>query len=264
LGASGNLQDGKLMHVFGEVIRWLTTAAHWHGPDGIPVRILEHVEVSFASVGAAVALAVPVGLFVGHRRKGEFLAVSIANVGRAVPSFAILVVVFTIMLKFIPSLAFGFGPGFVALTLLAVPPILTNAYVGVENVDPDIVEAARGMGMRERDVLLRLETPLAAPLILGGIRTAAVQVVATATLVALIGGGGLGRFIVDGFAQGDTTMTVAGAVLIAILAILTEVVMAVVQRALSPRQATKIARARRARLTDRGLLPPQLGPLGGA
>jgi osmoprotectant transport system permease protein len=252
------------MHIFGEVLRWLTTGAHWHGPDGIPIRVAEHVEVSFASVAAAVACAVPIGLFVGHRRKGEFLAISIANVGRAVPSFAVLVLVYTIMLRFIPSIAFGFGPGFVALTLLAIPPILTNAYVGVENVDPDIVEAARGMGMRERDVLLRLEVPLAAPLILGGIRTAAVQVVATATLVALIGGGGLGRFIVDGFAQGDTVMTVAGAVLIALLAILVEVVMAVVQRTLSPKQASRESRARRARLTDRGVLPPQLGPLGEA
>lgn len=252
------------MHIFGEVIRWLTTAAHWHGPDGIPIRVAEHVEVSLASVGAAIACAVPIGLFVGHRRKGEFLALSIANIGRAVPSFAILVLVFTVMLRFIPSIAFGFGPGFVALALLAIPPILTNAYVGVENVDTDVVEAARGMGMRERDVLLRIELPLAAPLILGGIRTATVQVIATGTLVALIGGGGLGRFIVDGFARGDTTMTVAGAVLIAILAIVTEVVMAVAQRVLSPRQASKAARARRARLTDRGILPPQLGPFGEA
>ncbi|MGZ4119302.1 MAG: ABC transporter permease [Actinomycetota bacterium] len=254
---------GDRMNTFTQVFHWLTTAAHWHGPDGIPIRMMQHVGISFAAVAGAIAIAVPVGMLVGHKRRGEFLAVSIANIGRAVPSFAVLVLVFVVMLRFTPGIAFGNGPGFVALALLAIPPIITNTYVGIQAVDADTVEAARGMGMRERQVLLRIELPLATPLILAGVRTAAVTVVATAALIALIGGGTLGRYIIDGFARGDTVMTVAGAVLVAIVAILTEVIMAVLQRAMSPKQASKVTRAQRARLTDEGVLPPQLGPLGG-
>ncbi|GAC1410980.1 MAG: ABC transporter permease subunit [Actinomycetota bacterium] len=226
------------MRIFGEVIRWLTAADHWSGPDGIPVRVIQHVVLSFASVAVASAIALPVGMYVGHKRRGELLAVSVANIGRAVPSFAVLVLVFVVMLRFTPSIAFGEGPGLVALALLAIPPILTNTYVGVQSVDSDTVEAARGMGLTERQVLLKLEVPLAGPVILAGIRTSAVQVVATATLAALIGGGGLGRFIVDGFARGDTVMTIAGAVLVALLAIVTEIVLSIVERMLKPEHSS--------------------------
>ncbi|HEX9235927.1 MAG TPA: ABC transporter permease, partial [Actinomycetota bacterium] len=211
------------MHTLSKAVQWLVSGAHWRGFDGIPIRVFQHIELSLLSVAVAAAIAVPVGLYIGHTRKGEFLAVSIANVGRAVPSFAVLVLVFILVLNILPqshkSLAFGFTPTLVALVLLAVPPVLTNTYVGIQGVDRDMVEAARGMGMTERDVLLRLESPLAAPLIMAGLRTAAVQVVATATLSALIGGGGIGRYIVDGFAQGDTPKLVAGAILVALLAV---------------------------------------------
>ena len=142
------------------------------------------------------------------------------------------------MLHYIPAIAFGYGPGFVALMLLAIPPILTNTYVGVESVDQDLVEAARGMGFRERDVLFKLEVPLAINLIMGGIRTAAVQVVATASLIAAIGGGGLGRYIIDGFARNENDRAGAGAILIAIMAILTEVAFAGLQRWVTPKAAT--------------------------
>jgi osmoprotectant transport system permease protein len=223
----------------GNLIHWLTNSQHWSGPDGIPIRIGQHLFISAVAVAASIAVALPIGLAVGHRRRGEFLAVSVANVGRAVPSFAVLVLVFVFMTRLAPSIAYGFGPGVITLLLLGIPPILTNTIVGVQNVDADTVEAARGMGMRERDILLRLELPLASGLILGGVRTAALQVVATATLVALIGGGGLGRYIIDGNAQGDTTMTVAGAVLVALLAILTELAMGYAQRKLTPRTTSK-------------------------
>jgi len=223
------------MHSFSHVIQWLFSASHWNGPDGIPMRVWEHLTVSFVAVAIAIAIAVPVGLLVGHKRKGQLLAVSIANVGRAVPSFAVLVLVFVFMLHYAQSIAFGFGPGVVALTLLAIPPVLTNTYVGIQNVDRDLIEAARGMGFRERDVLFKLEIPLATNLIMGGIRTAAVQVVATASLIAAIGGGGLGRYIIDGFARNETDRAAAGAVLIAMLAILTEVGMAALQRFLTPK-----------------------------
>jgi osmoprotectant transport system permease protein len=129
----------------------------------------------------------------------------------------------------------------VALVLLAIPSMLVNTYVGIQGVDADTVEAARGMGMRERDVLFRLEVPLAAPLIMAGVRVAALQVVATATLAALIGGGGLGVFITDGFAQHDTPMLIAGAVLVSSLALLTEGALYLVERAVTPRTASKVA-----------------------
>jgi osmoprotectant transport system permease protein len=126
----------------------------------------------------------------------------------------------------------------IALVMLAIPPILTNTYVGIQNVDPDTLEAARGMGMTETGILRGIELPLAAPLIVGGLRTAAVQVVATATLAAVVGGGGLGRFILDGFATGDDAQIFAGAVLVALLAILTEVAFAVLERLVAPRTTT--------------------------
>ncbi len=227
------------MDTFVEVVDWLTAPAHWSGSNGIPVRLLEHLELSAVALALASAVAIPVGLYVGHARRLEFLAVSIANLGRSIPSFAILVLAYLLFLQLWPSLAFGFGPTVVALFLLAVPPILTNTFVGVQVVDPDTVEAARGMGMTERDLLLRLELPLAAPLIMAGLRTSAVTVVATATLAALIGGGGLGRFIIDGRATNDIPMVVSGAVLVAILSILTEASFALVERAVRPRMISK-------------------------
>jgi osmoprotectant transport system permease protein len=216
------------------VLEWLFAAEHWSGENGVPIRLLQHVELSAAGLALAILVAVPVGAVVGHTRRGAGVSVSIANLGRAIPSFAILVLVFIAMLRWWPGLAFGFGPTVVALTLLAIPPILTNTSVAIRDVDADTVEAARGMGMRGTQILRSLEFPLAAPVIVTGIRIAAVQVVATATLAALIAGGGLGRYIVDGFAQGDRTMTTAGAVLVALLAIATDVVFGAVARVASP------------------------------
>jgi len=226
------------MDTFVDALHWLFTASHWSGLEGIPVRILQHVEMSAAAVLAASLIAIPAGMYIGHTGRFEFLSVSIANVGRAVPSFGILVIAYAIVSSVAPSLAFGFTPTVIALILLAIPPVLTNTYVGIQAVDADTIEAARGMGMTERDVLLKLEVPLASSLIMAGLRTAAVTVVATATLSALIGGGGLGRFIVDGFAQSDEPMLVAGAMLVAVLAILTEFSFALLERALTPRTSS--------------------------
>jgi osmoprotectant transport system permease protein len=227
------------MDAFVELWHWLVDSAHWQGSDGVPVRVLEHLELSVVPIAIASAVAIPLGLFVGHKRRFEFLAVSFANVGRAVPSFAILVLAYLGFLRLSPSYAFGFGPTTVALFLLSVPPILTNTYVGVQGVDSDTIEAARGMGMTERDVLLSLELPMAIPLIMAGLRIAALTVVATATLAALIGGGGLGRYIIDGFAQGDQPQVLAGAVLVAVLAILTEIGFGLLERVVSPRTSSR-------------------------
>ncbi|MGH2769403.1 MAG: ABC transporter permease, partial [Actinomycetota bacterium] len=198
------------------------------------------LSISLLVIAVACAIALPVGLYIGHTRRGEFLAVSIANVGRALPSFGILALVFPFTLRYLPGIAFW--PTFIALLLLSIPPLLTNTYVGIQTVDPDIVEAARGTGMTGRQVLLGLELPLAAPLLVAGLRTAAVQVVATATLGAVVGGGGLGRFILDGFAARDNARLLGGAILVALLAIMTDLALGALERAASPRVASTAKR----------------------
>jgi osmoprotectant transport system permease protein len=213
---------------FAQVWDWFTDPANWSGLSGVPARLVEHVQISGVSLAIAALIALPVGLYIGHRRRFEFLVVSIANVGRAIPSFGLL-------LLFVILFGIGDEAVILAMVLLAIPPMLINTYVGIQGVDPDTLEAARGMGMTEPGVLARIEVPLAAPVILAGIRIAALQVVATATLAAVAAGGGLGRFIVDGFSGGDRPQVFAGAVLVALLAIVTEVTFALIQRAVTPR-----------------------------
>ena len=216
-------------------IAWLADPGHWSGTDGIWLRLGQHVELSAAATVLAALFAVPAGLAVGHTRRAEFIAVQTANLGRAIPSLAILSLAYVIALINVPTLAFGFLPTLVALVLLGIPPILVNTYVGIQQVDPDTVEAARGMGMTGRQILRRLEIPLAAPLIVTGLRLAAVTIVATATLSALIAGGTLGRYIVDGYAQQDIPKVVGGAILVALLAIATELTFSLLGRLTSPR-----------------------------
>ncbi|HEX2053581.1 MAG TPA: ABC transporter permease [Actinomycetota bacterium] len=221
------------MGVIGEAIQWLTDPVNWAGDGGIPHRMLEHMEISGLTVLAAALIAIPAGLAIGHSGRGRFLVVSLSNVGRAIPSFAILALALPITIKL--GLGLGFWPTFFALFALAVPPILTNTYVGVAEVDRDLVEAARGMGMADGQILRRLELRLAAPVIMVGLRTAAVEVVATATLAALVAWGGLGRFIIDGFAVRDDARILGGAILVAVLAIATELVLGGVERLARPR-----------------------------
>jgi osmoprotectant transport system permease protein len=194
---------------------WLTDPAHWEGANGIPTRFVEHVELSVLAIVVALAIAVPIGLYTGHTGRGGALAINVAGIGRAIPSYALLLV-------FFPILGFGLLTPLVALVLLSIPPILANTHIGLRGVDQETVDAARGMGMRESQVLTRVELPAALPIMTAGVRTAAVAAVATATLAALIAGGGFGRYIVDGFALQDQAMLVAGAILVAVLAILTE------------------------------------------
>ncbi len=212
-----------------EVVEWFTTAEHWRGDFGVPHRLAEHALMSLAAVVAAVVIGLPLGVWLGHRGRGGAVAINLTNVGRAVPSLAILALVQqAIGLSGWPG--FGARPAFVALVALAVPPLVTNAYVGLRGVDRDVVEAARGMGMTGPELLRRVELPIALPLIMAGIRTSAVQVVATATLAAVTAWGGLGRFIVDGFGQQDNAQIVAGALLVGLLALVTESILARVQR----------------------------------
>jgi osmoprotectant transport system permease protein len=234
-------------NILSDALDWLSDPENWSWSGGgeIPHRIVQHVSYSAVAVAIACLIAVPAGTVIGHTRRAEFLAVSVANLGRAIPSFAILSIVYQVMLS-IPrtqGIAFGPGPIVVAMFLLSVPPILTNTYVGIQQVDPDTVEAARGMGLTGGQIVRRLELPLAAPLIVTGVRTAAVQVVATVTLAALIAGGGLGRPIVDGLATQDRGQYVGGAILVSLLAIVTEVVFGGIARLAAPRVTSRVERS---------------------
>lgn len=210
------------------VLRWFLDPAHWTGSDGIPIRLLQHVQLSAESVLIGALIALPTGILLGHYGRFGNLAINVSNVGRAVPSFGILVIAFQV---------FGLGdlPIIISLTALAIPPMVTNTYVALREVDADIKEAARGMGYREFTQILRVELPLAVPLIMAGVRTSAVQVVATATLAALIAGGGFGRYVIDGLDQQNYTKLFAGAILVALLALATELALSTAERVLVPR-----------------------------
>jgi osmoprotectant transport system permease protein len=215
--------------------------ASWSGPDGIPVRIAEHLGVSLLAVATAVAVGLPIGVWIGHTGRFASLAINTANIGRALPSYAILAMILPISLDlaavvgYDPGLGLSFIPTFGAMTLLAIPPVLVNAWAGVREVDRDLLEAGRGMGMRERHILTGIELPIATPVIVGGIRTATLQVIATATIGAIVSFGGLGRYIIDGLLRSDEPRLLAGAILVSGLAIAVDAVLSVVQRTLTPR-----------------------------
>ena len=226
---------------FGNVKDWLADSSHWQGTDGVPHRLIEHLEISAISLVIALLIAIPLGLVLGHFHRGGFLAINIANLGRAIPAIAILLLAVSIWgIKDPPRLLRSVGvvsiPAGIALVALAIPPILTNTYVGVTSVDQNVRDAAQGMGMGNLQTLRKVELPLATPLIMAGIRTSAVAVIATATLLAYVGGGGLGRFIIDGFAISfsDPGLFV-GALFVALLSIIVELTLAFVQRLVVPR-----------------------------
>jgi osmoprotectant transport system permease protein len=222
----------------GNILRWFTTGSHWRGSAGVPHRVFEHLEMSLAATLTAAIVAMPIGLYVGHRHRGANAAINVANVGRAIPSFGLLVVGFE-LLKGVTTFGLGALPAYFALVALAIPPIVLNAVVGIVQVDPEARDAAAGMGMTSGQILRRVEIPMSIPLIMAGIRTAGVQVVATATLAAVVGWGGLGTFITTGLATQDYVELFAGALLVATLALLTEVGLATLQRALTPRGLRK-------------------------
>lgn len=222
------------MEFLGEVAAWFTDPAHWSGRDAIPVRVAEHLALSAVSLLAGLAIALPLGLAIGHTGRWAGAVVAISNVGRAVPSVGVLGIAFVLTLPLVAAAdlrGIGVPATLIALTLLAIPPIVLNAYVGIREVDADMVEAARGMGMSETQVLRRVEVPVALPVVLAGVRTAALQVIATATLGAVISAGGLGQYIVVGLAVQDFPQLFAGALLVAALALLSDGLFALAQRA---------------------------------
>ena len=224
------------MELFGQGIAWLADPANWTDPrNGILLRLWEHVSLSAAALIVAGLIALPLGLWIGHTGRGAAAVIAIANIGRAVPSVGWLGIVFPITLALFGRGGLGFLPSLIALVALAIPPMVTNAYAGLREVDRDLVEAGRGMGMREMEVLRSVEVPVAMPVILAGIRVSAVQTVATATLASIVGGGTLGEFIVQGIFVRALDRVVGAAILVAALAILTELCFSLIQRrAISP------------------------------
>jgi osmoprotectant transport system permease protein len=231
------------MELISATVQWLIDPAHWQGPNGVQVRLFEHIALSGFSLVLSAAVALPLGLWIGHTGRFSWWIVGSANAWRALPSFAVigLLIPFTTVLD--PNLGFTLYPTLVAMVVLAGPPILVNTYQGVAGVDRDLVEAARAMGMKERQILTGVEIPIALPVLATGIRSAAVQVIATATLGSVFGFGGLGRLIVLGDANQNNGELFAGVVLVATLALATLGLFVVLERRLtSPGLATRTAR----------------------
>jgi osmoprotectant transport system permease protein len=221
------------MELLAQIGAWFLKPETWSGPDGIPMRLLEHVGISAASLLIAGAIALPTGLAIGHTGRGATFAINLANLGRAIPSLAAIGIVVPFTQALDPDLGFSLYPTVIGMVVLAIPPILVNAYTGIAEVDRDLVESARGMGLRERDILRGVEIPVAMPVLFAGIRSAAVQVIATATLGAIYAFGGLGRYIVDGVAQNDNGKLFGGVILVAMLALGAEASLSVLQRVLT-------------------------------
>lgn len=231
------------------LVQWFADPANWQGADGVPAQVGVHLAYSFISALVACAIGLPVGLAIGHTGRGAFLIGALTNSLRALPTLGLLTLLVVVMAPlFTSDLAFVV-PSLAVLVVLAVPPVLVNAYAGVHGVDPAARDAARGMGMTGLQTLVRVEIPCALPLIISGIRSAVLQIVSTATVAAYVSLGGLGRYLIDGQAQNDYTQMSAGAVLVAALAIALELLLLGVQRWASSPGVTRRARRRRAPAT---------------
>jgi osmoprotectant transport system permease protein len=219
-----------------QLVRYVSTGSNWTGDTGIIHRLEQHVALTLVSVAIAAAVALPLGLTLGHLRRGGTLAINLTNVGRAVPTYAVLT------LLTLSPIGIGNTATTIALVLFALPPLMTNSYVGISEVDPEARDAARGMGMSGWQLFRGVELPLAVPLVMAGIRIATVQVVATATIAALVGAGGLGRLITDGLSGQDQGELLTGAIVVVLLAVLVETLLGYAQRQVDP-----VRRARRVR-----------------
>lgn len=201
------------MNFIGQALSYLCTASNWTGPAGLTARVTEHLEYTAVAVSASALIAVPIGLLIGHTGRGQLVVVTAVNGLRALPTLGVL-------LLGVLMYGLGMGPPIVALMLLGIPPLLAGAYAGVANVDPEVVDAARAMGMTEPQLLRRVEIPNALPLILGGLRSATLQVVATATVAAYASLGGLGRYLIDGIKERQFHIALVGALMVAALALI--------------------------------------------
>jgi osmoprotectant transport system permease protein len=235
-----------------DVIAWLTDGQNWQGSDGILLRTWEHIYYSGIGLVLAALVAIPVGLWVGHTGRLRFLAVNLTGALRAIPSLGLLFVSIMVLGPRLQGEQGVLVPTELVLVVLAIPPILAGAYAGVEQVDAAARDAARGMGMSGSEVLFKVELPCALPLIASGLRSATLQVVATATLAATVGLGGLGRYLIDGLAVRDYAQMAGGAILVAALALLLDLLASLLQRVVvSPGLTGKTGRQRFLRRTGR-------------
>ncbi|MEX1038523.1 MAG: ABC transporter permease [Acidimicrobiia bacterium] len=223
-----------LMGIWDQFVDYVADPATWSGPGSFWIRLFDHVWVSVAATVIAFVLVFPMALYLGHIRKGSQAATAVVNIGRALPSFGILAIAFVVLVEM------GAGVGtpwsiLVALIALAAPPVFTNTIAGIQAVEPATIEAARGMGLTERQILVGIELPMAMPLVMEGLRIAFVQVIATATLGAIVAWGGLGRYIIDGFAVRDNGEILFGALAVGLLAIIAEFGFSLIQRAVTPK-----------------------------
>ncbi|MGD6745030.1 ABC transporter permease [Streptomyces sp. BH106] len=225
-----------MFELFKNLGAWLVGGEQWAGSDGIATRVAEHLQYSLLATLVAAAIALPVGLLIGHTGRGAFVAINLSSFGRALPTVGLVVLVF---------LASGLSmwPVYIALVALAVPSIVTNTYAGMTAVDPEVRDAARGQGMKAHQVLFQVELPLALPLIMTGLRLALIQVVATATIAAYVSFGGLGRYVFDGLAQRDLVQVLGGAVLVAVVAIVLDLALSGLQRLLFRNRPTTLKSA---------------------
>jgi osmoprotectant transport system permease protein len=247
-GEENDVTAATLANVFGDAFEFIA-----ENPGLLLDRTIEHIALSAAAIGVALVIAIPLGVVLGHAHRGSFLAINIGNVGRALPSLAVIAIG-------IAFLGVGFTNVMVALVILAVPPMLTNAYVAVDQVDADAVEAANAMGMSPLQVLRRIELPLALPLIFAGVRTASVYVVATATIAAVAGGRGLGEIIVDQ-ASYRVRGVIAAALVVSLLAFAVDALFALVQRLVTPHGVRQRVPAFEADVST-GVVPTPVRPAG--
>jgi osmoprotectant transport system permease protein len=203
------MSDDSIVVTF---VDYVSDPTVWTAPGGLLSRVAEHTLYTVLALTAAALIALPVGLLTGHTNRGSFLALNLANAARALPTLGVLILVAL-------ATSIGLGPAMVALVILGVPPVLASTYAGIRNVDPDTVDAARGMGMTEWEVLWRVEVPIALPLLISGLRASTLQIVSTATIAAVVALGGLGRPLLDGIAVRDYPQAMAAALLVAALAI---------------------------------------------
>jgi osmoprotectant transport system permease protein len=230
------------MNFLDRLADWFTSSANWTGANGIPILFWRQLELSAAVVLVALLLGGGLGVVLGHSGRGGLVAVNAANAFRAVPTLALLT-----LLAIQPAISLkwgGFLAAWIALTALAIPPILTNTYVGMREVDADVRDAAKAMGLTGRQVLARVEAPLAAPFVMAGVRTATIEVVATSTLAAYVSYTDLGTYVISGLNTQNTVLSVAGAILVGVMAALVAGVLGLVTRAVTPRSLRHAGRVR--------------------
>lgn len=237
------------------LLGWLSDPTHWSGPEGIPTRIVEHLAYTALTVLLAALIAIPLGLWIGHTGKGKVAVVNLLNGARSIPTLGLLFLAIILLGPRLQGDAAFLVPVVLVLVVLAIPPILASTYSGVEQVDPAARDAAKGMGMTGAQVLRQVEVPCAMPLIMSGLRSATMQVIATATIAATVSIGGLGRYLIDGQAARDYAQMAGGGILVALLALAVDLVLTLVQRLVVSRGLTGATTSRRDRAGRGGIRP---------